>query len=267
MSGATTFAAFVRRDWAVARSYRMNFVMSLISSGFFLIVLYYFGKLVDRGGFEKGDLRQGYFPFVVVGIALLQIVQAALRSSAVRIRDEQTTGTLEAVVATPASLASIALGGSVYDVLQATALSGALVACAFLLGLHLHVGLASAGASLVALVALVVLFTSLSVVVAAFIVVFKQGGILTRLVGNGLAFLGGVYFPIALLPGPVRAVAQAVPFTWGVDALRASLLRGEVEPARVAGLVASAAVGLPIALWLFRVAVDRSRLRGTMAQF
>jgi ABC-2 type transport system permease protein len=267
MTAVTTFAAFVRRDWIIARSYRANFLMTLFSSGFFLVLLYYVGKLIDRAGRAGSELAHGYFPYVVVGIALLQIVQAALGSSATRIRDAQTTGTLEAVVASPASIPTIALAGSVYDVVQATAMWVLMMGCAVLLGLDLQTGPDVLAGSLVALLALIVLFTSLSVAVGSFIVVFKQGGVLTRLVGNALGLLGGVYFPISLLPGPVQAIARILPFTWGVQVLRTCLLEGEVDAARLAALIGSAVIALPVALWLFRAAIDRSRLRGSLAQF
>jgi ABC-2 type transport system permease protein len=82
-----------------------------------------------------------------------------------------------------------------------------------------------------------------------------------------LALLGGVYFPIEVLPEPIEKVASALPFTWGVDVFRASLLGGEVDPAQLAGLLGSAALVLPVALLGFMAAVRRARQTGTLAQY
>jgi AraC family transcriptional activator of pobA len=46
------------------------------------------------------------------------------------------------------------------------------------------------------------------------------------------ALLGGVYFPIELLPGPIQAVAELLPFTWGLEVMRGALLGAEVERCR-----------------------------------
>lgn len=46
------------------------------------------------------------------------------------------------------------------------------------------------------------------------------------LVGNA-ALLGGVFFPVAFLPGFLRPLALLFPFTYGVDALRALWLGTE----------------------------------------
>ncbi len=44
---------------------------------------------------------------------------------------------------------------------------------------------------------------------------FKRGTALAGLITGALALLGGVWFPVTLLPGAVRAVAPLLPFTWG----------------------------------------------------
>ncbi|HAZ27933.1 TPA: hypothetical protein DCY67_04890 [Candidatus Acetothermia bacterium] len=49
---------------------------------------------------------------------------------------------------------------------------------------------------------------------------FKDAESLISLVGNTAPLLGGVFFPVALLPQPLRALSLLFPFTYGVDALR-----------------------------------------------
>ena len=70
-----------------------------------------------------------------------------------------------------------------------------------------------------------------------------------------------------MLPDPIEWVASALPFTWGLDVFRASLLGGDVDPAQLAGLFASAMLLLPLALLVFTAAVKRARRTGTLAQY
>jgi ABC-2 type transport system permease protein len=84
---------------------------------------------------------------------------------------------------------------------------------------------------------------------------------------TGLALLGGVYFPIEVFPEPLEQLARILPFTWGLDVLRASLLGGHVDPVQLAGLFGSAALLLPLALLGFTAAVRRARRTGTLAQY
>ncbi|HLX87111.1 MAG TPA: ABC transporter permease, partial [Acidimicrobiales bacterium] len=90
---------------------------------------------------------------------------------------------------------------------------------------------------------------------------------LTALVGSGLSLVGGVYYPVQLLPHGLRAVADLLPFTWALDALRASLLQGQEPLARLGLLAGVAAVALPASLGLFSAALRRARRLGTLAQY
>jgi len=50
---------------------------------------------------------------------------------------------------------------------------------------------------------------------------FKDANSAVGLLGNAAPLLGGVFFPVALLPGFLRPLAYAFPFTYGADAVRA----------------------------------------------
>ena len=64
---------------------------------------------------------------------------------------------------------------------------------------------------------------------------------LLAMVVTGLALLGGVYFPLDVLPEPLRSLGNILPFTWGLDTIRSALLNGTVDAPRLAGLVGSRA--------------------------
>ncbi|MGC9019267.1 MAG: ABC transporter permease [Candidatus Bipolaricaulaceae bacterium] len=50
---------------------------------------------------------------------------------------------------------------------------------------------------------------------------FKDADSIVQILGNSAPLLGGVFFSVAFLPQPLRALSLAFPFTYGVDALRA----------------------------------------------
>ena len=50
---------------------------------------------------------------------------------------------------------------------------------------------------------------------------FKDANSAVGLLGNAAPLLGGVFFPVALLPAFLRPLAYVFPFTYGVDAVRA----------------------------------------------
>jgi ABC-2 type transport system permease protein len=262
-------SAFLRRDFRIYVSYRASFAFQSVSILLEIALFFYLSRVVDQAHFSaKQGLSGGYFGYAVVGLALLTMVQVSLSSYSYKLREEQTTGTFEALMATPTPPALIVLSGAAYDLIRATVTGFVLIAAAVaIFGLRLVLDPGSIGIAVVALVGCLGLFASLGVVVGACTVVFKRATALLAMMVTGLALLGGVYFPIEVLPSPIEELAKILPFTWALDVVRAALLGGDVNPAQLGGLFASAAVLLPLALLGFNMAVKHARRTGTLAQY
>jgi len=179
-----------------------------------LVLLFQVGRLVDRAPTAAtADLTHGYFSFAVVGTAILG--------------QEQATGTMEALLATPASPSAVILGSALYELAQALLLAVVVLSVGAFVGVHVVLTPVALLGSVVALLGLLTLFAGLGVAVATFTMAFKRGTALVGLITGALALLGGVWFPVTLLPGVVRWVAQLLPFHLGgggparVPALRA----------------------------------------------
>ncbi len=268
MSALTILAAFARRDLAIDLSYRAAFALRAVSLLLTLALFYYLGEVVDDAAFEQQGLDAGYFGYVAVGLATFTVIQTSLISFSRRLREEQTTGTFEALMTTPARPAPIILASAVYEVARAT-IDGLLIllAAVLLFGLRLDTSLQGVAVALLTLAAALALFASLGIVVAALTVLFKRTTALLALIISAIALLSGVYFPIDVLPAAVETIAEAIPFTWTLELLRAALLGGDVDAARLAGLIASVVVLLPVALVCFTSALRRARRLGTLALY
>ncbi len=270
MSPRSVIAAFIRRDWQTDVSYRAAFVLDLASMVLLLAIFFYLGQgVVDSRRFA-GDqgLAGGYFAFVAIGLALFQVIRASLSSFSRKLREEQTTGTLEALLATPASPSLIILASAAYDLLRATVSGFAVILVAVVLfGLRLDADAAGVVLAFVAFVGSIGLFASLGVAIAAFTVIYMRAIALLGLVLSGLGLLGGVYFPVEVLPEPIQSIAQVLPFTWGLDVIRAGLLGGDVDAAQLLGLFGAVVVMLPASLFLFGASLRRARRSGTLAQY
>jgi ABC-2 type transport system permease protein len=171
-------------------------------------------------------------------------------------------------MATPTSPSVLILGSGAYELIRATAFAVVMiVAAAAFFNLRVDTGVDSAFVTAAALLGCVLLFAALGVALAAFTVVFKQTTAVLALATTAIALFGGVYFPIDVLPAGLEFLANALPFTWGLDVLRASLLNGELELGRLGLLIAFDVVALPCALVLFNVAVRHARRAGSLAQY
>jgi ABC-2 type transport system permease protein len=268
MSSLRVLAAFLRRDWRIALSYRLPFVLDGFGVAVQLSIAYFIGRAVGPGAGSSAGLEQGYFAFAAIGVAALGVLQTGLVGFGARLRQDQTSGTLEVLLAGPAPPSVVVLGGGAYELLREALVAVlAIVLAVVAFGLQLDAGAGRIAVALVAFAGEFVLVAALGVVVAAFGIVFKQAAAAAATASVLLAVLSGVWFPTSVLPAPLDAVAGALPLAWGLDAVRAALLGGDVQVLDVVGVTVAAALALPLSFAVLRAALRRARRDGSLALY
>ena len=266
---AAVLAAFLRRDLREALTYKFSFVTSFVAVVLSTATFYFVAKLVPGDAPSLGPFGGDYFSFAVVGVAFASLLGVFQGGVAAVVRNAQLAGTLEALLVTPASLPAILFGSSLYS-----------LAFQFLrTALHLGVAWAFFGLALgrvngpgfLAVGALTVLcFLSVGILSASFILVYKTGNPFGWILGTVSGLLGGVVFPVALLPPWIRWASSLLPLTYALDGMRKSLLASAgfagILP-DVAALAAFDAVLLPLSLVAFRLAVRKAKRDGTLAHY
>lgn len=261
--------AFLIRDLYVELSYRFSFLMQLAQVFIAVFVFYFISRLLGPAA-APGLMAYGgdYFAFVIIGVALSSYFGVGLASFAQSLREAQTTGTLEAMLMTPTRVSTIVLGSALWSYAFTTLrvllylIAGALLGVSFA---HANLGL-----GVLILLISIVTFSAIGILAASFIMVLKRGDPVTGLVGVGATLIAGVYYPIEVLPRPLQVIAQLVPVTYALRALRLALLQGaswrQVAP-DVMALLAFAVILLPLALYAFRLAVNLARVDGSLTHF
>lgn len=263
-------AAFLRRDALIQMSYRLAFVLDILSIVFSVATFYFVSRLV--GPSSEGLLSSyggQYFPFVLIGIAFSTYQGVGLHSFAQSIRQEQYLGTLESVLAAPVSPSSFLLASAQWDFLYAT-LQVTIYFCAAAAVFGFRLPNADWAAAAVILALTMAAFLSLGILSAAFVLTSKKGDPVTWLVSTASELLGGVFFPIALLPDSLKAVSNFIPMTHALEGLRKTLLGGASLSA-VRGdaffLGAFTAIFLPLGVWFFRRALAHARRAGSLGHY
>ena len=259
--------AFLRRDLLTEASYRANFLFGLAGGLFTILMFFFLSGVVEQAAPGLSGYRGGYFAFVLIGLAVNTFMGEALHGFSRRIRQAQLLGTLEAVLATPVSPATVILCQSLFPMLGATARGTLyLVFGAVFLGAELNSdGLPAAA---LALVLGVGSFAALGILSASATMVLKRGDPVAWVIGALSVLLSGVYYPVEILPRELRFVAQYLPMTHVLRALREALLgtgAGLRESLGVLSLFF--VVLLPGALAIFLWAVRRARHEGSLTHF
>jgi ABC-2 type transport system permease protein len=262
--------AFLKKDLLVTLSYRFNLLLSLL--GIFLsVTMFYFigrtfsGTLSPYLGRYGGD----YFPYVLIGIAVSNFVTVGLSALSDQVRSAQVEGTLEALLSTPTSIYAVLIGNSAWSFIKALGSAIVLIAAGFLV-IHFEVSLARAAAAIGVLLLTFLAFLMVGMVSASFVIIFKRGDPIGYLFGWSSFLLGGILFPVEVLPAPLQLLSRFLPITYAIEAVRNLLLArapiASIFP-QVLALFLFAVILGPVSVLLFRFAVHRARKDGNLVQY
>jgi ABC-2 type transport system permease protein len=261
--------ALVRVGWLTALSYRLNLVFSLLGLGLTLVPVYFLAQALQPVAAASISTEGGqYFGFLAVGLAVFFLVSSALLALPNAISGGIGSGTLEALLTTPAQLPAILLGLVGFDLTWSALRAGCMLLAASVLGAHLLT--AGWPLAVAALVLTLAGYFGLGLGLAAMILVFRTIGPL----GSGLlaasALLGGVYYSTTVIPSWIRTLSVAVPLTYGLRVMRQALLAGMDSAAVSSDLVALAGISAILLLggWLlFSAALRHARGEGNLGQY
>lgn len=261
-------ATFVR-DMRIAASYRTGFVLSIGGSVLQILGVLFLSEAVGPGAGAAVDAYGGnYFSFAAVGVAFSAFMAAGLTGIASRIREGQLMGTLELMLLSPNPLGLLLLASSVWG--HARALLTLVIYIAVAVALGADVSRTNLPTAVAALVLSVLAFNAVGLISASFVIVLKQGNPVALAVGLASALLGGVLYPVTVLPGWLQAIAALLPLTHALELMRRSILVGEdfaTLAAPFASLALLTAILLPVGLWACSQAVRIAQTDGSLAEY
>ncbi|MFT4034179.1 MAG: ABC transporter permease [Patulibacter sp.] len=259
-------AAFFKKDFATSLTYRTAFVTAFFTPVWGLITFYFMSRVV--GTSETVGDADGYFRFLVIGIALGDIMRVAVASPAASARRDQVQGTLETMFAQPIPPTTMVMSWVAYPLFQ----SGLRVLITLLVAWPLGFELPHADlfAFVAVLVATSLAFVAIGMVSAALVVAFQQGTSMVALVMALLAMLSGAVFPVDVLPPALRIIADVSPMRYAFDAARAAAVEGRDVFAiggELLSLLAFAAVLVPLGVLAINRAARLAKQRGRLSTF
>ena len=260
--------AIFARDRRIALSYTAYFCLRWVTIAVEVSIAFFLSLLIAPSArFGFGGHVASYFDYLVVSFAFVQFQSVALVSFAEAVRDGQTLGTLEVILATPTSLPLIVLSSGFWAFTLTLLEVVAYFAIAMLYGLHLsHLN----PATLICFLALTIASVSpIGVLAAAATMTFKKTGPIAFLMTSAANLFGGVYIPLSKLPTSLQYVGWCLPITHALNGFRGALYGARIVDLShdAIWLAASTLVLLPLSLYLFARAVRRSKVDGTLGHY
>ncbi len=262
--------SFFVRDFLIAVSYRFNFILQFVSIFITTLMFFFLSELIGSGVSNQLQAYGGdYFAFVLVGIAFVDYLSVSLNSFSSQIRSAQTMGTLEALLVTPTSVPAILLSSSLYNfTFTSLRIIVYMVFGVLIFGVSLQFTSLTALAVIIALT--ILSFIGIGLFSAAFIIVFKQGSPINWFISIASGLLGGVLYPVSVLPSWLQPYSYLLPITHALEAIRQLLLNGSDFAGvyqQILILSLFAGILLPLGLTAFGYGLKKAKKEGSLIHY
>jgi ABC-2 type transport system permease protein len=229
-----------RETLRVSKLWTQTVLAPIVSSALFIVV---FG--FSLGGRIKHIEGVPYKQFIVPGLIVMAMVQAAYSNNASSVFQARSDRYINDVLSAPMHSWQMNLGFNVGGVIRALMIGIGLAAVAIpLTGVPLREPLVLIPAVLFGLV----LFAALGTIVGIFAETFDHHTFVNNIVILPLAFVGGVFYSVSRLGSPWHELSHANPVFYLVNALRYGFLgRSDVSVWLCLGVLA--ALAIPTYLW------------------
>ena len=262
--------AFIKKDFLIWKGYKLSFILEWLGILTSIFTLYFITKLFGKGAspylIEYGGQ---YFPFALLGIAFSSYLTVALGSLSGKIREEQMMGTLEAMLVSPTRISTIIISMSMWDfILSSINMFIYLLFGIWLFGVNLNYS--NLFTVFVILLLTVISFSSIGIIAASFIMVFKRGNPVIWLITTFSVLFGEVFFPASVLPKKLQVISHLLPITYSLRGLRLSLLQGyslKVLLPEITVLLIFSVLLLPLGIFLFKFAVNKAKMDGSLTHY
>jgi ABC-2 type transport system permease protein len=260
-------AAFFLRDFAIARGYRGAFVLEMFEALFGVATFYYLSKFVSSPELSSAiPGGNNYFAFALVGFAFFDYLGISLTAFESSIEEARQNRTLEALLVTQTPLPVILAGSAAYPFASLALRTIVYLAWGYLLfGFAPH-SVNWLGA-IVILLASILAFAGLGILSASYSMIFKRGNPAKWLVLGVSGLVGGMMYPVSILPRPLQILSRIIPVTYSLEGMRAALLSGASWPVlwpSIGALLIFAAVLIPASFVVFAWALRRTKITGTL---
>jgi ABC-2 type transport system permease protein len=258
--------AIYKRDLRIATSYDMAFIIQWLQIVVQVISFFFMAKLFPHNGRFAGH---DPFSYWLINLGFSRFQMTALQSFQTAMRGDQMLGTLECVLVTPTSLPTVVLSTGLWG-FTLTAMQVILyIVLGGLLGVDFsHTNLLTL---LVFVLLTIACMSPLGVMAASTIMTFKQNAPTQFVAGSAANLLGGVLFPVTLLPPALQVVSWFLPITHSLEGVRMAVAGKTLMDPVVAGdalwLLGAVALLMPLSLFIFNRAVNLARRDGTLGHY
>ena len=227
------FGTFLK-DFKIAISYKAQFAFSIISIFITIFTFFLLSKLIDSGNSIYLEEYNSYMFFLIFGVMSAEISMILITNPSRNVKEMQLTGVFEELIASGRSIYEIILSTFMYPIAWLTfRVLMYIFAAIFIFNISINLDKLSY-ISLFALLFFVTSMIGIGFISISSIITIKSGNYIGAMYLSLSSLLGGVAYPISVLPSEIRFISELIPTThflkiFRKDAMESSLAFSEIS--------------------------------------
>jgi len=206
---------------------------------------------------------------VIIGTIIYLLYNRLLWGTGASMQSERWMGTIDVLFLTPASRMSILLGNGVSSLIEGSWwICGVFILSWFLFGIGITI--VSLPALIITLISTMLALISLGVFFASFFILTRAAEQVAISLQAPIRYFAGVAFPVSALPQFLQFISYILPITYGIQALRKTVLTGATLPnllGELSLLYLFAGVLLFLGYCMLRIMENKAKKDGSLYQY
>lgn len=221
------------KDFKIAISYKAQFAFSIISIFITILTFFLISKLIDSGNSIYLEEYSSYMFFLIFGVIGAEISMILITNPSKNIREMQLTGVFEELIASGKDISAIVLSTFIYPTAWLSLrIMVYIIAAVFIF----NIGIELSNLSYVTLISLLVFVISMigvGLISISLIITIKSGNFIGTMYLSISSLLGGVAYPISVLPEKIRFMSELLPTTHFLNIFRLDAINTELTFAEI----------------------------------
>ena len=256
------------KDFKIAISYKAQFAFSIISIFITILTFVLISKLIDSGNSIHLKEYNSYMFFLIFGVISAEISMILITNPSKNIREMQLTGVFEELIASGKNISAIILSTFIYPIAWLfLRVMVYIIAGVFIFNIDIELSNLSY-ITIISLLVFVFSMIGIGLISISSIITIKSGNYIGTMYLSISSLLGGVAYPISILPEKIRFLSELLPTTHFLNIFRLDAINTDLAFAEILSefrlLLFLSLLFFSFGLYLLQISIKIAKKHGSL---
>ena len=254
------------KDFKIAISYKAQFAFSIISIFITILTFFLISKLVDSGNSIYLKEYSSYMFFLIFGVISAEISMILITNPSKNIREMQLTGVFEELIASGKNISAIILSTFIYPIVWLSLrVMVYIIAGVFIFNIELS---SLSYITIISSLVFAISMIGVGLISISSVITIKSGNYIGTMYLSISSLLGGVAYPISVVPEKIRFMSDLLPTTHFLNIFRLDAINADLSFTEISNdfrlLLFLSLLFFSFGLYLLKISIKIAKKHGSL---